>query len=312
GQIWGDCDGKTITRNRYGKGWVIWGETLRSILEERGLGADFSWESADTDVVLDYIHRRAGSSDLYFVRNKQNKTIEAHAHFRVLGKRPERWDPASGHISALENYRHTRQGTQVSLSLAPYGSTFVVFRDKDTAAGIRVQSLDPADRQTMPVAGPWDVRFLDGRGAPRSVKMDELQSWTKHENPGIRFYSGVARYKTEISISEKMLTDDSPLILDLGALWAVGEVFLNGHPLGILWKPPYELNVKPFAKAGVNTLEIEIANTWANRLAGDAAQTGGIRYTKTNVTGSGTIRKLWKDITPRPSGLFGPVTLNWK
>lgn len=316
GQIWGDCDGKTITRNQYGKGWVIYGEMLRAILEERGLCADFSWESADADVALDYIHRRAGSSDIYFVRNKQNKAIEARAHFRVRGKRPERWDPASGQISAFEDYRHTRRGTQVSLSLEPCGSTFVIFRNKHAelpevpkaVAG----SLDPTDRQTMPVAGPWDVRFLDGRGAPRSVRMDELQSWTVHKNPGVRFYSGLARYRTKISISERMLRGDSPLILDLGALWAVGEVFLNGHPLGILWKPPYELDVKPFAKAGDNTLEIEIANTWANRLAGDAAQTSGKRYTKTNITGSGTIRKLWKDMTPRPSGLFGPVTLNWK
>jgi hypothetical protein len=312
GQIWGDCDGKTITRNKYGKGLVIWGETLRSILEERGLGADFSWESSDKDTALDYIHRRAGSSDIYFVRNKENRAIKVRAFFRVPGKRPERWDPASGRISAFDKYRQTQQGTQVSLALAPYGSTFVVFRGEDTTPAIRVQSLDSADRQTKPVTGPWDVRFLDGRGAPRSIKMDELQSLTKHTNPGIRFYSGTARYKTEINISERMLKGDSPLILDLGDLWAVGEVFLNGRPLGILWKPPYEVDIKPFVKTGVNTLEIEVANTWANRLIGDAVQKRGKRYAKTNVTGSGTNRKLWKDKAPRSCGLFGPVTLNWK
>jgi hypothetical protein len=109
-----------------------------------------------------------------------------------------------------------------------------------------------------------------------------------------------------------MRRGESPLILDLGALWAVGEVFLNGRSLGILWKPPYELDVKPFAEAGVNSLEIEVCNTWANRLVGDAVQTGGKRYAKTNVTGSGTNRKLWKDMALRRCGLFGPVTLNWK
>jgi hypothetical protein len=316
GQIWGDCDGKTITRNRYGKGSVVWGETLRSILAERGLGADFSWESADKDAALDYIHRRTRSSDLYFVRNKENQAVKVRAHFRVAGRRPERWDPASGGISAFEDYRQTRQGTQVSMSLAPYGSAFVVFRDKDAglaeAPEAGAGSLDSADRQTMRVAGPWEVRFPDGRGAPRSIKMDQLQSWTEHENPGVRFYSGTARYKTDISISEKMLRGDSPLVLDLGALWAVGEVFLNGRPLGILWKPPYELDVKACAKTGVNSLEIEVCNTWANRLVGDATQTSGTRYAKTNVTGSGTNRKLWKDMALRRCGLFGPVTLNWK
>ena len=200
------------------------------------------------------------------------------------------------------------------MSLAPYGSVFVVFRDRESAQTPRADagSLDSADRQTMRVAGPWQVRFLDGRGAPRSIEMEQLQSWTEHSYPGVRFYSGTARYKTEISMSEEMLKGDSPLILDLGALWAVGEVFLNGHPLGILWKPPYEVDIKAYAKAGVNRLEIEVCNTWANRLVGDATQTNGRQYARTNVTGSGTNRKLWKDMPLRRCGLFGPVTLNWK
>ncbi|MHC4297830.1 MAG: glycosyl hydrolase [Planctomycetota bacterium] len=312
GRIWGDCDGKTITRNRYGKGQIIWGETLRSILQQRGFGADFSWESAGDEVELDYIHRRSGSSEIYFVRNKQNRAIKVRAHFRVRDKKPERWDPASGRISSFDDYSRTEQGTEVELSLAPYGSTFVVFRDEDTPGKTSVQSLDAKNRRTTSVAGPWQVLFPSGRGAPRSIEMDRLRSWTEHRNPGVRFYSGVARYKTEINISERMLRGDSPLILDLGDMWLLGEVFLNGRSLGILWKPPYEVDIKPFAKAGPNTLEIEVANTWANRLIGDAVQTGGKRYAKTNVTGSGTVRKQWKDMTPRRCGLFGPVTLNWE
>jgi hypothetical protein len=56
-------------------------------------------------------------------------------------------------------------------------------------------------------------------------------------------------------------------------------------------------------------LEIEITNTWANRLVGDAQLPPEKRYCRTNITYSGTPGKPWKDIPLRESGLFGPVEL---
>ncbi len=39
-RLWGDCNGKTVKENQYGKGKVIWGKTLKQVLAERGLGPD--------------------------------------------------------------------------------------------------------------------------------------------------------------------------------------------------------------------------------------------------------------------------------
>ena len=63
------------------------------------------------------------------------------------------------------------------------------------------------------------------------------------------------------------------------------------------------------AKPGRNRLQIDIANTWANRLIGDAKLPKEKRLTRTNITGSGTPRKRWDEIELRASGLFGPVTI---
>jgi hypothetical protein len=59
-----------------------------------------------------------------------------------------------------------------------------------------------------------------------------------------------------------------------------------------------------------NTLVIEVANTWLNRLVGDAVT--GEKYTSTNITstnvyGLNHLRIPWKEVPLMKSGLPGPV-----
>ena len=49
----------------------------------------------------------------------------------------------------------------------------------------------------------------------------------------------------------------------------MARVKLNGNDLGVLWKAPYRVEIGQFAKAGENTLEIEVTNLWINRMIGD-------------------------------------------
>ena len=59
------------------------------------------------------------------------------------------------------------------------------------------------------------------------------------------------------------------LWLDLGRVKNLAEVSLNGKPLGILWKPPFRVDVSGAAQPGKNKLEIKVTNLWPNRLIGD-------------------------------------------
>jgi hypothetical protein len=100
--------------------------------------------------------------------------------------------------------------------------------------------------------------------------------------------------------------------LDLGDLSHVGDVWLNDQPLGITWAKPYRFDITDILKPGENTLVIEIANTWSNRLVGDAVTGAG--FTKTNITNS-TVYGLnharipWKEVPLIKSGLLGPVRI---
>ena len=39
--------------------------------------------------------------------------------------------------------------------------------------------------------------------------------------------------------------------------------------MGILWKPPYRVDVTDVLRTGENSVEIEVTNLWVNRLIGD-------------------------------------------
>ena len=151
--------------------------------------------------------------------------------------------------------------------------------------------------------------FLNGLGAPESIDMRRLMSWTEHADTNIKHYSGVARYQTTFDIPSSWLVAERGVELDLGALWAVGRVSINGKDLGILWKPPYRLDVTSAVKPGPNQLTVEVANTWSNRLVGDAFLPEEQRYCRTNITHSGTPGRPWKQIPLHESGLLGPVQL---
>jgi hypothetical protein len=119
------------------------------------------------------------------------------------------------------------------------------------------------------ITGPWDLSFPPDWGAPPSVTLDKLISWTDHTNNGVRYFSGTATYEKEMEIPADRLSPDRELWLDLGDVKNFAEVFLNGQDLGVLWKPPFRVNLTAAAKKGANKLVVKVTNLWPNRIIGD-------------------------------------------
>ncbi len=115
----------------------------------------------------------------------------------------------------------------------------------------------------------WEVRFPPNWGAPEVVKFEKLISWSQHPDAGVRYFSGTATYVREFEVPKDWLGRDKVIVLDLGIVRHIAEVWLNGVSLGIKWKPPFRWDITKFVKAGTNRLEIRVTNTWVNRLIGD-------------------------------------------
>ncbi|NQT14044.1 MAG: hypothetical protein HQ582_14920, partial [Planctomycetes bacterium] len=96
-----------------------------------------------------------------------------------------------------------------------------------------------------------------------------------------------------------------PLAIELGAVKDVGiaRVKMNRTDLGVVWRPPFRVDVTKAVKPGENELEIEVVNSWRNRLIGDRELPEGKSLTRTNIS-------VTKDWRLEASGLLGPVTLN--
>jgi hypothetical protein len=111
---------------------------------------------------------------------------------------------------------------------------------------------------------------------------------------------------------EELLNDGLRVILDLGRVEEVAEVTVNGESMGILWNAPFQLDITRALSPGENMLEVEVANTWSNRLTGDARLPEEKRITKTNITGPNFQKPTtWKDAPLLESGMMGPVSLRF-
>ncbi len=175
--------------------------------------------------------------------------------------------------------------------------------------------------------GPWDLQFPPDWGAPAGVKLDKLASWSENADAGVRFFSGTATYRMTIQVPAELAARGRRVTLDLGRVEVMARVVLNGTDLGLLWRPPYRVDVTKVIHTGANALEIQVTNLWPNRMIGDEQlpedsqrQGNGTLQAwpqwlldgKPSPTGRFTFTdwRLWhKDDPLLPSGLLGPVRL---
>jgi len=195
-----------------------------------------------------------------------------------------------------------------------------------TAAG-RIRDIDAVLPSRSGIAGAWSVAFDVEWGGPGEVLFESLDDWSKRAEPGIKYYSGLARYRKQFPFKQR-LTPGVRVYLDLGRVADLAEITLNGAELGVLWKPPYQLDVTGNLLAD-NDLEVRVANRWVNRLIGDAHRADDARFDENgkieawpawllagdrSSTGRYTFtgQRLWRESDPLvTSGLLGPVSLRY-
>ena len=174
-----------------------------------------------------------------------------------------------------------------------------MYRKSGKKIDITITDL-PAEQN---VSGPWAVSFQPDLGAPEEIEMSKLHSLSEHEDFGVKHFSGTATYTSTFEASKRQKSDR--LFLDLGGVSNLAEVTVNGENLGVLWKPPFSVDVTDVVKPGKNTLKVAVTNTWKNRLVGDSGLPESDRITWTWAKD-----KWFKPDEPLElSGLIGPVML---
>ena len=247
---------------------------------------------------LRYAHRKLSDFDMYFVGNRTGADYVGNATFRVSSGTPEWWDPITGECRPLPIWHRKDGVTMIPLRLTNDQSGFVMFTRSEMGPLVTPTNF-PELHSVAEIEGSWKVSFEERFGGPAAATFDRLSDWRDHSDPAIRFYSGKAVYRKTFDIKVSV---GLPTALDLGTVHNAANVRLNGVDLGTAWCAPFTVQIPAgVLKAKGNTLEVTVANLWANRLIGDSALPESQRVTHTT----------WQPYGPKdplqPSGLLGPV-----
>ena len=286
-----------------------------------------------------YVHRSLpDSTQIYWVRNFSGNSADVEFSFRDGGRFAAIFNPDNGEVSDVPVV--AREGRSVvTIPMYSTDARIVVLsgrpqieftvdtvfvNDVDSAmvnasdsivthgsptteasvltkAEMTCQPSETTEIQT--VDSTWQVHFEQKNGGTADEEFTELESWTRKENPVVKYFSGTAVYKTTVAIDSTLLADNARIFIDLGVVKNIADITVNGTPAGILWKAPFRtVDIKPLLQEGDNLLEIKVTNVWRNRMIGDVQP--GEKHPVT------AIRRFYKSTDKLlPSGLLGPVRL---
>ncbi len=307
---------------------------------------DFVREGIRENNGLAFIHRRLPDRDIYFVTNIQDHPIDMPVAFRVSGKPPTEWNPYNGRVTRLWEYEEKDGVTWVPLRLAAYESTVIVFDGEmdgrhvtdstfQKVLGVNDHSVEALAREngvhtiklendvlartivegipaTYTIEGDWRLT-LEGKDFPRvATTLSRLRSWT--DDRRTKHFSGTGRYEIDFDLPASYIADDLQLQLNLGVVANIADVELNDKRVGICWMRDQPLDISGVARAGANSLSIEVTNTLINRVSGlkelpPVPERLRPRFGRDLKAKTAQSRKLI-GYEPLPnSGLLGPVTI---
>ncbi len=292
--------GQKVSRYKNGNVWNDKAE-MSEIFTDLNLKPDLSVENGEQMPL--YIHRSLDDAEVYFIANPTEDKISLNPTFRVNnGYTPQLWNATDGSIRNLSQFKtHESGGITVPMELEPLESAFIVFRNDAVAPTTYSTNYPNPDIISDLTDKPWTIEFDAKRQGPsQPLAIDSLIDWSTHPDKSIANYSGKAVYTTEFNLPK---LPEGQTFLDLGKVMVMAKVKINGKYAGGAWTSPYRVNVTELLTEGKNTLEIEVVNTWRNRLIGDAALTPESRVTWTN------FELVQPDEPLQSSGLIGPVRI---
>ena len=349
--LWGDLDGVQRTDRSVGSGRVIWGQPLGQVLESLGVPPDvdcsiqdgtIQWtHRAGPDWDLYFVSHQSPcerrveltlrvSGKIPELWHPDTGAIESLAMWHESDGRTTielRMDPngsvfilfatpaddrrvvglfAQAPDSSLDAVRLARVAGMIQATVAQPGSWLV--EESSGARALLEVGTVPAP---LFLQGPWTLTFQERLAAPLRLQLDALVSWTELRQAAARYFSGTAEYVLEFVLPAELMRPEQRLQLDLGTVHELVAVQLNGTDLGVLWKPPFMIDITAVALSGHNVLRCQVTNTWRNRIIGDHGKPAAERTTF--IDPMLRLGKPWlpggSGTTLSPAGLLGPVSV---
>ena len=273
--------------------------SVAEALENLGVERDFDYQVLSGAAELNSIHRRLADGDIYFVSNSSETKASVEARFRVSGREAQIWLPETGQILEA-SYEIEGEQTIVPLELEPQQSLFVLFRKPSKVSRREVSGYTRSVLKTL--NDGWQLTVPTGNAIAETILLDPLGSWSDQTMEAIKYFSGTALYRREIVADDSWFRQAQRLMLNLGDVREMAQVYVNGDLTDTLWSHPYRSDITENLVPGKNIIEVYVTNLWVNRLIGDS-QPGAKPIAVTAVPA------YTADAPLAPSGILGPVRI---
>lgn len=196
------------------------------------------------------------------------------------------WDAATG-----EQFKLVLKDRNFKIKLYPADSITIVFnKDRDGKNWDRVPEITPA---AMRLNSAWEATFKHMDGTEQTQEITELTDLK--EMPDFSHFAGTVSYKTSVSLSNPL----NLRYLDLGKVFGIAEVMVNGENLGVKWYGRRAYAVGNLLKAGVNHIEIKVTTVMLNYMK-SLTENATAQYWSNNIKKEQPLQSM---------GLVGPVNL---
>ncbi len=252
--------------------WIKLSNVVK-FMEKRGfreIGTDYE------GIYLRHCHYTRDGADIFMfsnedIRNEINTKIKIPAF------------PGGKYIEydAFSNKAVIKEGKkgEFEISLAPYNSTIIAFGDVSFKGAEEFRKVSYDKETELSLEYDISLAELTSEEYTSYKKTKELFNITgRYEKP---HFSGRMKYETKVTLPK------NDLLLDLGSVGEIAEVYLNGKEIGVKQYPPYTFKIRKEDINNENDLKVIITNH------------------------KGYLMKdLSSSFIPfEPSGLLGPVTI---
>ena len=297
-----DTDLPGIRQADFGKGRFLIGGNIEEMLAM----ANVSREPI-ADAGISFIRRTHKGGHYYFLSNLGKQTLDGWITLGVKAKSAQLFDPRSSR-SGIADLQEAEAGkAKVYLQLQPGESCILQTFSTQKINGPKWKYLH-ATGEPYEIKGEWSVDFIEGAPKlPSGFETEQLSSWTEFGDSTTKNFSGTAKYSITFDKPEQQVDD---WLLDIGKVCESASVKVNGQSVGVLWSIPFRIDIGDALHEGKNTLEIEVTNLGANRIAElDRQKVLWKEYYDINYVNIKYLPFDASDWPPMESGLIGPVNL---
>ena len=173
------------------------------------------------------------------------------------------FDPLTGKKGKAKTRKGPNATTEILLQVEPGQSLLL----KTFPTEVEAEEWEYFDRGTpVGIDKGWSITFLESQPPIEGTfETDTVTAWTNLDVDAAKVNTGTARYKVSFELPAGVNADS--WLLDLGDLRESASVKVNGRDAGKVWSVPFTIEIGDLLQPGVNTLEIDVTNLPANRIA---------------------------------------------